>query len=386
VSGTTAPRPVLVTGARAPVALDMARAWRAAGHPVTLGDSVAAVAARWSRGGRGAVVRLPSPRHAFDGFARTLHDWVDAHPDALVVPTCEEVFHVAAAAERHGLADQVFAPSTSLLRRLHSKVDFPAWAATIGLDAPGTTVVVDAGALDGRSLADRVLKPEFSRFGTATMVGPSPRDAARIDASPTRRWALQERVVGEEVMVWAAARDGRVVASVAYRPTWRLGRSAAFAFEAVDVPAAEAVAAAVADASGLTGQISFDIIMTPDGRAVPIECNPRTVSGLHLAAPDGALARALVGDGPAVRVTTGVVHLAPAMVLLGLPEAVRSGRLRSWSDSWRAGTDAVGRDGDRGAVLGSVVDVTGFAVAGALQGRGTVRQSTHDIEWNGEPW
>ena len=56
---------VLITGARAPVAVDLARAFAAAGHEVHLADSVTPWAARWSKAKRGRIVRLPPARHEF---------------------------------------------------------------------------------------------------------------------------------------------------------------------------------------------------------------------------------------------------------------------------------------------------------------------------------
>ena len=364
---------VLVTGARAPVALEVARSFRALGWRVHLADSVDATAARWARPAF-LVHRLPPPRRAFAAFRDALARLVKATEARLVVPTCEEVFYLAAAAPRAAL----FAPSLDLLRTLHSKADFIALAASAGVDVPATRRVTDAAALAGVAPADVVLKPEFSRFAAATLVRPTRRAIAKVRPTPTHPWVVQDHVAGEELCLWTAARDGRLTGHALYRPTLRHGRSAAFAFQAVDWPPAIAMAARIAAATGMTGHLSFDLIRTPDGRAVPIECNPRAVSGVHLL--DGTmLARAILGEAQPPPVAGTRRHLLPAMAVLGAAAPRRT------LAAWREGRDAIGRPGDRWPAVGAMVDAARFAALGLSRRRSPTRQTTADIEWNGEP-
>ena len=370
---------VLVTGARAPVALEIARSFAAHGWRVHLADSVPATAARWSRPGV-PVHRLPPPRTRFAAFRAELAGLAERIGAKLIVPTCEEVFYVAAAA----LPVPVFAPLLAILRELHSKQRFIALARDAGLDVPETRLVTDRADL---AVLDRdriVLKPEFSRFAAAALVRPSARAVARLRPTPDHPWVAQAFVAGEELCLWSAARAGRVVAHALYRPSLRHGRSAAYAFEAVDWPPARAIAERVAAVTGMTGHLAFDLIRTPDGRAVPIECNPRAVSGVHLFADD-TLARAILGEPQASPVAGTRRHLAPAMALMGLPRALARGTLPSFLATWRAGEDAMGRPGDRWPDAGAVLDAARFAALGLTRLRSPTRQTTADIEWNGEP-
>jgi hypothetical protein len=386
-------RPVLLTGARAPVAIELARAFAAAGYPVWLGDSVGAHAARLSPWG-GRLLRLPPARHAFGAYGEALVQWLDAHPGGLIVPSCEEVFYLAEAAARRDFAAQLFAPEPAVLQRLHSKIEFPAWVRSLGIAAPETWAVdAPAQALAFGAEAEAeveargglVFKPEFSRFGSRTLIRPGPRVLQRLDASPACRWAAQPFVAGEEICLWAAVREGCIVASVAYRPAWRLGRSASFAFEAFDCPAALEVARTVASAAALTGQIAFDIVMRPDGVASPIECNPRAISGVHLFGGDAALARALTGEGPPVHRTRGLAYLGPAMLLLGLPRAIGRLEARRWWRDMRRGSEVLRAAGGMPVVFGALADAAGFAGRALVSGRGPASATTDDIEWNGEP-
>lgn len=376
--------PILVTGARAPVALDIARAFRAAGHEAHLADSVTCWAARWSRPAF-PLHRLPSPRYAFADFRLALADLLARHGFVLIVPTCEEVFYVAEAAARDDYADRVFAPPLATLRMLHSKLAFIDFVRAAGVTVPATRVLTDLGEIATLPLDRIVLKPEYSRFAAAALIRPTRRGATRVRPSTGHRWVAQDYVAGEEVCLWLAAYAGKITACAVYRPRRRHGRSAAYAFEAIDCPAAVRVAETIAAATEMTGHLSFDLILTADGAALPIECNPRAVSGVHLYDADAALARAILGEPRPAPPVGRRRHLAPAMALLGLPTALATGSPRTFIRDWRAGADAIGRPGDPWPAIGAIADAARFAALGLTRRRSPTRQTTADIEWNGEP-
>jgi hypothetical protein len=375
---------ILVTGARAPVALDLARSFRAAGCEVTLADSVRPFAASLSRP-RFEILRLPPPRRRFPAFRARLLALAGGFE--LIVPTCEEVFWLAAAAELDGWSDRLFAPSAAALRTLHSKAGFPDLARAAGVEAPATWPI--ASAADARLVplapAELVLKPEFSRFGSKTIVGPRAGTAEALPASRASRWVAQERLAGEELCIWSAMRCGRIVACIVYRPALRHGRSAAYAFEAVDSPAAVEMASRIARHVGGDGQLSYDVIVGADGRVTPIECNPRTVSGVHLLDGSPEIALALLGRGELRQPPAGTIrYLSPAMALMGAPAALAGGSFAKLRAVWRKGRDSVGRPGDRLPVAGVILDAARFALMGAARLQGPTRGTTDDIEWNGE--
>jgi hypothetical protein len=376
-------RVVLITGARAPVAQDLARACRAAGYQVHLADSAPAHAARALRPAF-PVHRLPPPRHAFDAFRQALRRLIDATGAAWVVPTCEEVFWLAEAAHRDGYADRLFAPDLGLLRRLHSKAEFPALAAGLGIAVPETTLVDDPADVP-QPLPDVVLKPEFSRFGAHTLIGPSTRQIGRLRSSPTCRWVAQRRIRGEEHCSWAALHEGRISAFAAYRPRWRSGRAAAFMVEAVALPVVREITARIGAATGMTGHLSLDVIVDADGVTWPIECNPRAVSGLHLFDADPALARAVVEGAACAEPSPGRLrHMGPAMALLGLPTALATGRLDALTTDWRNSRDVIDREGDARVTLGCLADAVGFTLQALRSARSPAGATTADIEWDGE--
>lgn len=371
---------VLITGARAPVALDIARSFAAAGHDVHVADSAPALIARWSHTPR-VVHRLPPPRQAPEAFARAVSALVATLDPVLIVPTCEEVFHLA----RLGL-DRLFAPVPARLFELHAKDRFVTLATSLGLVAPETHRLDAPAALAPfrQTPADWVFKPVHSRFGTQARIGPPSVDG--ILPSATEPWVAQRRIVGEEVSFYAVAHAGALAGFAAYRSSWRLGGGAGYAFAALpdtQVRALAEIAGRLAPAVG-SGQFACDAIRDRDGRFHLIECNPRATSGAHLFGRGPGLARAMLA-GEAVAPVRGLrVHVGPALWWFGIGTALRRGRYRDWFGEQRRGRDVVGAPRDRWPILGAAVD-SGLFAAHALRHRRTLaEQMTADIEWNGE--
>lgn len=378
---------VLITGARAPIALDLAQSFAAAGLTPHLADSISPWTARLSPIAKGRLHRLAPPRYAFDAFARGLADLVDRLDPKLIVPTCEEVFYVAEAGRRLGFVERVFAPSPEVLRRLHSKLAFADLAREAGLNPPTTRQIRSREGLALRRdrARDLVFKPEFSRFASHVLIRPRPDALKRLKPTPDAPWVAQDFVEGQEICIWSAAVNGEVRAFAAYRPKWRLGRSAGYYFEVDPDPALLEVAQKIAAATGATGQLSFDVIRKPKGGIAPIECNPRGVSGLHLFDADPRLALALLGEGPLVTPSAQARHLGPAMALFGWPQALVGGRLDAFAQDLKQSRDVLRRPGEPFASAAALLDAGRFALAGLSRGRSASGQSTDDIEWNGGP-
>lgn len=378
---------VLITGARAPAALDLARAFAAAEREVHLADCRTVWSARLSRAPK-STPRYASPVRHPDRFAEDIAGLIDRLDPDLVVPTCEEVFHLARAAlTQPQLAAVLATPPLETLTTLHSKHRFMALCAEAGVAVPTTWRVDSPQSLD--DLPDPstlVFKPEFSRFGVEAVIRPRRDALERIRPRPERPWVAQQFVAGAEASFYAVARSGRLTAFCSYRSTWRTRGGAGYAFAPLEPETHEALreiadrlAAHVAD-----GQFACDAIIDQDGRPWVIECNPRATSGVHLFGRDPRLAEAFTGGGACFDVTGFTPrHLAPALWLLGLPAALREGQLRDWRDARRDGQDVVTAPADAGPLAGALIDSAGFGLEAALSGRPLAAAMTADIEWNG---
>lgn len=378
---------VLITGARAVAALDLARALRAAGFEPHLADCSPARLARWSSGA-GPVHRYASPVGAPAAFARDVVDLVERLDPIAVLPVCEEVFHLAALARDRGFADRLLAPTPEVLAVLHHKGRFAALCRDLSLDAPETVEVADREALEAfaETAADHVFKPAWSRFGGRTLVAPPAAALAGIAPTPDDPWIVQRRIVGDEVSAWAMCREGRVVAFAAYRSDWRLAGGAAIAFQPATADLAARLRQAVEALAGFagTGQVALDAIVDGDGRPWLIECNPRATSGVHLFGRSAGLGRALLGRDEAGP-DDDARHLTPALWRFGLPMALRERRLAEWSRQRRAGRDVLGAPGDSGPLFGALADTLDFGWKALVSGQSLTSAMTADIEWNGAP-
>ena len=374
-------RAILITGTRAPAAAEIARLLIAAGHRVHAGDSTPLDLAGAVKGVTSHV--LPRARQSPAAYGAAVAALVAREDIDLVVPTCEEVFYLAAAREQ-GHAIPLFAPDFATLRLLHDKHAFVAFAGELGLDVPQTRRLESRGEVEALAAGSRdtVFKPAYSRFGTQTLVG-----AERIDyVQPTsqRPWVAQERLLGEEICLYAVAERGRMRAFCAYRPLYRIGRAASFYFEPLEAPDGQALVARIVAALDYSGQIAFDAIRVRDGRLLPIECNPRATSGVHLLAGSPGFAACL-----AAQTVEGLVRPSPAdapamlgsaMILIALPRAWPGG-LAAWRRDFVRGRDVLAADGLNRRALQVLLR---YCVE-ALRRRTPVRAiATRDIEWDGE--
>lgn len=337
-------RRVLVTGARAPAAVDLVRWLSLQRADVETADTLAFPTARWSRESR-AYHRYPSPRHrreAFNAWMLRIGPQFDE-----IWPSCEEVFALAGT----GLP-QVVAPPLSTLLLAHDKGALASWlaAAQLGLTAPATAEVQVAPGDTLRVPSGYVGKPAFSRFGHRTLFGP----ALSPSSLNPERWLLQEQVDGEEVCSLTLADRGRVVAQVLYDDPARRPGEPCLVFRRREDPDLEAFCTAFCSALQWHGLIAFDFRRDAKGTWRVLEANPRLTSGIHLL----------------LRPDAREVQLTPAVVLR---------RPRSLFDAafWRR-LGVLTRRADRGPALGALVC---FAELQMRFGWPVAEASTRDIAY-----
>lgn len=376
---------VLILGGRAPAALDHARRFASQGWQVCIADSNACRLSASSRAVT-ATVRLASPREAPAAFVRDLNQSIISHRIDLVLPTCEEVFYLSRYRSLLPRQVRVLADDFDKLRSLHSKWQFLTVAANCGAELPDSALVVDIGqARAWANGAPVVLKPEYSRFGSHVRIHPH-GIPVKSPALRGDRWVVQRYCAGEEVCSYSVVNNGVVLAHVAYQPRYRLHGSSSYYFDPVSDPAIEAFVQRFAVKTRFTGQLSFDWILSADGKRHVIECNPRAISGLHLFGRDEPLPAALAGERehPLADCPRSPRMLAPIMLGPGMASAIRHGLLSRWRNDYRRASDVLTDDGDIAPLAGAIADLGEYTWR-ALRQRCTLRQaSTRDIEWDGE--
>jgi hypothetical protein len=348
-------RTVIVTGARAPSALHLARIFHEAGHRVVLADTFLYPMSRATRM-KDHYARLPSPRRSFSEYAAAVKTLVAGEAPDLVVPTCEEVFFLAA------------------LRGL-------------GADPPLTLRIEHPEDLSRLSAPTQslVFKPAWSRFGSRVLIRPSETEISKLRPTEADPWVAQSYLPGEEISAHAVGMEGRLIALQSYRPTYRVGQGAGVAFEAADVPVARQFVSALISKLNWTGQISFDFRRDEEGDLHVIECNPRTTSGVHYFGPGDGLARSFLDGAAAQASLAGAMTLPLAMLAYGLPYALRRDGLAQWWRDFAGMQDISSWPGDRNLLLAQLLALGEIALKAVREGRGLVDASVRDIEWDGEP-
>ena len=378
----TQPNRILITGARAPVALHLCRLLAGPECQVFLADSYDVPLGEASNRHSG-YIKLPPPRYDLDGYSAALRDVVATHAIDLIIPTCEEVFFLAILVDDGRLDAPLLAPDLAMLTATHDKFAFMELARGFGLAVPDTKLLNNSADVASTLLATTVYKPVWSRFASDVLIKPTPAAVAKITPTPDAPWVAQAFVAGQEISVYAIARKGVPLGYAAYKSVFKAGKGAGVCFEPIRDPAVQAWVFDFIAASAWDGQISFDMIRQDDGCVLPLECNPRATSGLHFFSDPEAFQNALWGGAPVEPDVTGLLGSRLAMWVYGLPQAVKSRRLAEFRHSLSTLGEILDWPDDHGPVkaqfraLREIIKI-------ALRERISLQQaSTRDIEWNG---
>ena len=372
---------ILITGARAPIAADLARAMATAGHKVWVGDSFGSPIGAASPHIQ-SLIRLSSPRLNFRRFVSDLIAACADNSIDVIIPTSEEVFWLAGAVPFLPESVDIRTSPLPVLEQLHHKGQFARLATSLGYGVPENyevTQLSDLARLGGEPTGF-VFKPVYSRFATRTLIFPTVGEIARLRPSPAHSWLAQTRVSGRELCAYNVAHAGRLLLHAAYEPKYRIGVGAGIYFSPVSHEKLRSMSERIIGETGFTGQIGFDAMETKHG-LVALECNPRGTSGVHLAVQQPlVLAEALLGR----QMEAAPFLAAPRMLLLPLLLNYPGLVFRSESRrKIRAAQDALAAAGiPLWAQAKALAELGWLAIRTR---RSLPLASTADLEWNGEP-
>lgn len=380
---------VLLTGARSPAALELARALHRSGIRVLAADSIRFPVCRFSSSVDKTLRHAPA-RQQPEKFVRDLNRIVGEERIDIIIPTCEETFHLAL--NKDAIRCAIFAPSIELLNILHDKFQFLDLARDHGISVPRTVVLGKKAELDefaklpkidDEALEELVYKRVFSRFAEGTLVKPSLEQLNSVVPTSRDKWVAQEFIAGQESCCYAVAVDGQLTAISNYLPVHRAGRGAGTYFQPVISPTIEAFVRSLVAATNYTGQISFDFITNKDGATYVIECNPRATSGVHLLEPsaDWHHVLGIKSDGhqPTVRAAPTPKMVALAMMLYGRGKDPTRSVLRDIA----AARDVTWHFSDPLPSIGQLATMAEFLLISAKRSITPLAATTYDIEWNG---
>lgn len=376
---------ILITGARLPAALEIAKALGAEGADVWAADTLYCTPTGFSRH-VSEYMRIPSPVFAFSDFRSTIKKIVLQHDIDLVVPVSEEVFFLAQMRDELAPGTAVFCPPFSVLRELHSKWEILKKAEGCGVRLPHTRRICSVEELRQALLdiPNGVLKAEFSRGAYDTLFPPHD-NIDQLPITTSRPWLLQERLIGREISAYAIASQGRLLAATVYEPRYRAGKGASLYFQPIEGLAAKRFAAAFVEKNSITGQVAFDLIECDDGELALLECNPRTTSGVHLFPPNSQWARTLFGEEIAPIKELATACAAKMVVFaLHLPAALRDRKLSVLRSDLKAARDSCFSPIDPLPSLGLHLCALEILLRSLVWPIPAHKAYTFDLEWNGE--
>lgn len=373
---------VLILGARAPVCLEWARAFHAAGWQVTAADSLRWPLTRFSNA-VDRYIRLPEPKTSFPLWNyELLREVTDTGVD-LVLPTCEEAFYLSHIKSRFPASCKVFTGDFELMERLHHKGRFAQMTHGWPISSPETHLLESEGDVlkfHGNP-EEWVFKPAYSRFAVYTLIKPARDDLSSLIPTIQRPWVAQRFVDGRESCCFAVFDQGRLLAHSCYQPKYRVGRGAGIWFKPMAIPVVADFLLQFGKDTGYTGQAGFDFIEDADGKLHVIECNPRGTSGLHL------LSLPIKSN---TSHWSGTFTLDDRIKMVGLAMAVfmAPGNCLSrefWRDVLSA-KDVIFRMNDPLPQFGQIPALIEMIARSRMRKITLLDATTKDIEWDGSLW
>ncbi len=284
-SGST----ILLTGGKMTKSLQLARSFRTAGHRVVLveTDKYWLTGHRFSR----AVDRfytVPAPQKNPNRYIEALQTIVLREQVDVFIPVASPVASYYDSLAKSVLSQhcEVFHFDPEITAMLDNKFQFCEQARRVGLSAPKVFQITDP---------EQILSFDFKADGSQYILKSIPYDSVhrldmtklpcpnleehirKLPISPEKPWVMQEFVRGQEYCTHTTVRDGQI----------RLhgcSKSSAFQvnYEHIQQPAIYNWVKEFVEKLNLTGQISFDFIVTDMGKVYPIECNPRTHTAITM--------------------------------------------------------------------------------------------------------
>ena len=269
-------RTALLTVGRFPAALTLARGLHEHGVRVIVADPMKRQLCSVSRS-VAKTHQVAPPNTDIAGWERDILAIIERENVTDLIPTSEEVCHVANLAPRLPETTRYVGPSTEWIAQWHDKLQFVNYAISRGVTAPSVFTTADGEARSLIRQTECVLKPRRGCSGTEVSFIPQ----GSTLPPPSPNMLLQRRVQGNHLYTLSWVDAGEVKATASYRGSTHSG-TVAVGFQSAPTPFSvkQWIERFVAD-TNVTGFLSFDFILDRSGIPWGIECNPRLSSGVH---------------------------------------------------------------------------------------------------------
>lgn len=368
---------VLVTGGRSPYTLEIIRLLGKAGHRVVAVEFVSIHLSRFSKYVDTSYT-ICSPVKDFQKFKADFLAIVKSEKIDLVLPSCEEIFHLSRIKKEIDEISKCFFEDFEFLRSLHSKFEFMKGLGERGISHPMSYILAEyRGELKGKKV---VLKKDFSRFASNVHIVPE-EENTRI-CTEKSEWVIQEFIPGQEGSIYVQVNHGQICAYSCYLKEYSIEGGATILFKHHQ---SEKILNWTKNFfNGLnrkvTGQFSFDFILDKENNIFPIECNPRPTSGVHLFSGNTDFARGYFAQ------TELIEPKAPLQMMLGLAMIIYAFSMRkasSWKTQFSKSQDVIFSYDDLLPFFVQFMSFAYFICLSIIKGVKVVEATTIDIEYNG---
>lgn len=356
---------ILITGARAPIALEFARSFKTLGYKVIMADSLYFPISRWSNC-VDRYYKIPSPVFQSGEFILHINEIIEKEKIDYIIPTSEESIHLSA--YRKEIHCKIWVSDLSTTLSLHNKLDFYKFYKD-KLPIPPTQKL--ASFKDWGTSIEYVFKPIHSRFASAVVLNKTLtfNDWEKEDFE---LYIAQKKILGKEICLYSIWEKGVCKAITAYHPKYRAGKGAGIFFEPVHHEPCFELVENLGKELHYNGQLSFDIIIDKENKPWFIECNPRGTSGAHLFSKK--LGKAFEKNNETIQSNNQEIALKN-ILLFTKPNLLLK------SNFWKA-KDAIFDRTDLTPSLLQFISLIEICAIALKNKTSILKASTRDIEWN----
>ena len=354
---------ILLLGARAPIALEIARSFKNEGYTIILADSLRFPVARWSN----TILkyeRLPAARQETKSYIDAIKGLISKYTIRHLIPTCEEAFYIAKYKSQFNC--KVWTSDLELMNLLHNKESF-AQKFKDQLPIPKTTSL-DKFTKWSES-EQYVFKPKYSRFGNQIIINTT---ITKETITNPENWIAQKKVTGLELCIYSIWDAGKLKGYSCYSPLYKIGKGSSIFFRHIENLNLKELVKNFGASNLYTGQLSFDVIISADSTWF-IECNPRGTSGAHLLNKD--LAKCFLENEESIYIGHHDFMLTYLMFF--------THPLKFLNKKVRKAKDVIYRANDALPAFLQILSLYEMIFIKFSKGIDLLESTTFDIEWNG---
>lgn len=360
---------ILISGGRAPFALELIRIFAQEGHEVHMLEFLTHTLSSYSKYTYKTHI-ISAPNNSEGDFCDELIGLLENENFDLLIPTCEESIYLSKYKSDIQKYTRLFSCDYHEIQKLHDKEDFINLLKLKKLPYP--KIFKDHSLLD--KTKKYILKKKISRFGghVKILTGQQIQDYQTTDEH-----IVQELLNGKEHCLYLIVLDGVITAKSLYPKQFSIQGGATNYFENTDISSVTRWAESFFKDTKMTGQFSFDLFIENDVISA-IECNPRTTSGVHLLRSELSLTQFFSSEASITPKKNEAFMLALPMIIFSLNPLT----IFDWLKKFFKAKDAVFMFRDLKPSFGQFISLFVFYKVAKKYKLKLVDATTRDIEFN----